>query len=228
MDAAQSGSGWRESPVFAAVEIALFAAVFVAGSIGYLPISHTPYLFVLAWIMLLVRGKRWRDVGFRWPPHAASALVLGVLAGAALSVHELIVLEPAVRSFTGAPPDLSFFKELKGNLGATLFFIALSWVLAGFGEELVWRGYAMNRAAEIFGGTTGAWILSAVVINAAFGLAHEDQGLTGWIVTGIGGMTYAVLYVLAGRNLAVPIVAHGTQNTCDFIFMYVGGIIPGI
>jgi hypothetical protein len=34
--------------------------------------------------------------------------------------------------------------------------------------------------------------------------------------------------VLAGRNLAVPIMAHGTQNTCDFLFMYWGGIIPGI
>ena len=28
-------------------------------------------------------------------------------------------------------------------------------------------------------------------------------------------------------NLAVPIVAHGMQNTCDFLFIYQGGVIPG-
>ncbi|MBP6013452.1 MAG: CPBP family intramembrane metalloprotease [Alphaproteobacteria bacterium] len=221
-------AGWRNGAAFGLVEVVLFAAVFLAGSLGYLPISHTPYLLVLGWLMLFVRGARWTDVGFRWPPHGASALALGALAGVALSVHELIVLEPLVRSYTGASPDLSLFKDLKGNLQATLFWIALSWVLAAFGEEMVWRGYAMNRVAELFGGNIAAWILSTLAVNVVFGIAHEYQDLTGIIVTTIGGLTYAVLYFLAGRNLAVPIMAHGMQNTCDFTFMYIGGIIPGV
>lgn len=221
-------AGWRESLGFGMFEAAVFAAVFVAGTYNYLPISHTPYLFLLGWLMLIVRGKRWRDLGFRWPPHALSALALGGLAGIALSVHELVVLEPVVRSFTGTSPDLSLFKDLKGNLQATLFWVALSWVLAAFGEELVWRGYAMNRVAELFGGNTAAWILSTLAVNIVFGVAHEYQDVAGIIITAIGGMTYAVLYFLAGRNLAVPIMAHGMQNTCDFTFMYIGGIIPGI
>jgi membrane protease YdiL (CAAX protease family) len=226
MGQAASTLGWRESAGFGLLEAVLFGAVFVAGA--YLPISHTPYLLVLGWLMLFIRGKRWADLGFRWPPHAASALTLGALAGVALSVHELIVLEPVVRSFTGASPDLSMFKELKGNLQATLFWIALSWVLAAFGEEMVWRGYAMNRVAELFGGNAAAWILSTLAVNVVFGVAHEYQDVTGIIVTAIGGVTYALLYLLAGRNLVVPIIAHGAQNTCDFLFMYHGGIIPGI
>jgi CAAX protease family protein len=221
-------AGWRESAGFGALEAVLFATVFIAGTYNLLPISHTPYLLALAWLMLIVRGKRWADVGFRWPPHAPWAIALGATAGAVLSVHELVVLEPVVRSFTGSSPDLSFFKDLRGNLQATLFFIALSWVLAAFGEEMVWRGYAMTRVAELFGGNIAAWILSVVVVNVAFGVAHDYQDLTGIIVTAIGGTVYAVLYFLAGRNLAVPIMAHGMQNTCDFLFMYHGGIIPGV
>ncbi|MEQ1865683.1 MAG: CPBP family intramembrane glutamic endopeptidase [Micropepsaceae bacterium] len=220
--------GWRESAGFGAFEALAFAAVFIAGTYNFLPISHTPYLLALAWLMLLVRGRRWRDVGFRWPPHAASAIALAALAGIALSVHELVVLEPAVRSFMGSSPDLSVFKDLRGNLEKTLFFIALSWVLAAFGEELVWRGYAMNRVAELLGGNAAAWILSTLAVNIVFGVAHDYQNVAGIIVTAVGGVTYAVLYVLAGRNLAVPIVAHGVQNTCDFLFIYHGGIIPGI
>ncbi len=228
MDEARAGAGWRDSGAFGVFEAIAFAVVFLAGTFEYLPISHTPYLLLLGWVMLYVRGKRWRDVGFYWPEHAAPALLLGAAAGVALSVHELVVLEPLVRSITGSSPDLSLFKQLKGNLEATLLFIALSWVLAAFGEELVWRGYAMNRVAELAGGTTAAWIMSTLIVNILFGLAHDYQDISGIAITAIGGMTYAVLYFLAGRNLAVPIMAHGMQNTCDFLFMYRGGIIPGI
>lgn len=227
-DQDQHPGGWRDSGAFGVFEAIAFAVVFLAGTFEYLPISHTPYLLLLGWVMLLVRGKRWRDVGFTWPEHAASALALGAAAGVALSVHELIVLEPLVRSITGSSPDLSLFKQLKGNLEATLLFIALSWLLAAFGEELVWRGYAMNRVAELAGSTTAAWIMSTLVVNILFGLAHDYQDISGIAITAIGGMTYAILYLLAGRNLAVPIMAHGMQNTCDFLFMYRGGIIPGI
>lgn len=219
---------WRDGGVFGVFEAIAFAVVFLAGTFGYLPISHTPYLLLLGWIMLFARGKSWRDVGFTWPQHAGSALLLGAVAGIALSIHELLVLEPIVRSITGSSPDLSLFKQLKGNLEATLLFIALSWALAAFGEEMVWRGYAMNRVAELAGGTMAAWIMSTLIVNIVFGIAHDYQDISGIVITTIGGMTYAVLYFLAGRNLAVPIMAHGMQNTCDFLFMYRGGIIPGI
>jgi uncharacterized protein len=218
---------WHDSGWFAFVEVALFAGVFLAGTYNVLPISHTPYLLVLAWLMLAMRGKSWRDVGFVWPPHASSAIVLGLVAGLALSLHELIVIEPTVRSLTGASPDLSQFADLEGNLRLTLFWIAVSWLLAAFGEEMVWRGYAMTRVAELSGGGAGAWLVSLVVVSAVFGIAHDYQELSGMIVTAIGGAIYGLLYFLSGRNLVVPIMAHGAQNTCDFALIY-AGLIPGM
>ena len=41
--------GWRDSLWFAAIELVLFIAVFEAGSYNYLPVSHTPWLFLLCW-----------------------------------------------------------------------------------------------------------------------------------------------------------------------------------
>ena len=64
-DTTSGGGGWRDSFGFGVVELLLFAGVFVAGTYNYLPISHTPYLLVLGWAMLFVRGKTWTDVGFR-------------------------------------------------------------------------------------------------------------------------------------------------------------------
>jgi len=219
---------WRDGLWFAALEFALFVVVFALGTVNILPISHTPYLWMLAWFLLIVRGKRWADVGLRWPEYKLTAVLFGVAAGVALTFHELILLEPLVRSFTGTSPDLSTFKALVGNLELTLLFIALSWVLAAFGEEMVWRGYAMTRVAEWFGGSAPAWILSLVLVNASFGIAHDYQDICGMITTGVGGFAFGLLYLISGRNLVVPIVAHGTSNTCDFLMIYHGGIIPGL
>jgi uncharacterized protein len=53
----------------------------------------------------------------------------------------------------GKPPDLSNFPAVRGNLKLALVMIALIWILAAFGEELVYRGYLMNRVADLGRGT---------------------------------------------------------------------------
>lgn len=226
-DGPADAAGWRDSVWFAAIELLLFIAVFEAGSYNYLPISHTPWLFILCWVLLRVRGKRWRDVGLRLSASWPLTIGIGVAAGVALSLHELIVLEPLVRQWTGGSPDLSLIKEITGSWQNLLLLIALSWLLAAFGEEMVWRGYAMTRVAEVLGGTTAAWAISLIGVSVIFGIAHSYQDLSGVIITAVGGVTYGILYLLSGRSLAVPIIAHGTQNTCDLVMIYWGGIVPG-
>ncbi len=220
-------ANWRDSLSFAVIELLLFIAVFEAGSFNYLPVSHTPWLFILCWALLRVRGKRWSDVGFRLSGPWLTTIAFGVAAGVALSFHELIVLEPLVRQWTGGSPDLSLIKEITGSWQNLMLLIALSWVLAAFGEEMVWRGYALTRVAEVLGGTTSAWAVSLIGVSVIFGIAHSYQDLSGVIITAIGGLTYGILFLLSGRSLAVPIIAHGTQNTCDLVMIYWGGIVPG-
>jgi membrane protease YdiL (CAAX protease family) len=219
--------GWRDSLWFAAIELVLFIAVFEAGSYNYLPVSHTPWLFLLCWALLRLRGKRWRDVGFRLSDSWPFTIAVGAIAGVALSLHELIVLEPLVRQWTGGSPDLSLIKEITSSWQNLALLIAASWVLAAFGEEMVWRGFAMTRVAEVLGGNAGAWFVSLVGVSAIFGIAHSYQDLSGVIITAVGGVTYGLLYLLSGRCLAIPIVAHGVQNTCDLMLICWGGIIPG-
>ncbi|MFN2515107.1 MAG: type II CAAX prenyl endopeptidase Rce1 family protein [Pyrinomonadaceae bacterium] len=40
------------------------------------------------------------------------------------------------------------------------------WTLAAFGEELVYRGYLMNRVAELACGSSRAWAVSLVVVRS--------------------------------------------------------------
>jgi membrane protease YdiL (CAAX protease family) len=139
-----------------------------------------------------------------------------------LEVFQLFVTQPLLVRLTGKQPDLSDFRILTGNIKYTLIGIALAWTLAAFGEELVWRGYLMNRVADLGKHTRFAWICSLLVVSAAFGLAHSDQGVTGQIEEGIAGLFLAAMYFRTGKNLAVPIVAHGASDTLDMLLLFLG------
>jgi uncharacterized protein len=225
--APSSPKSWRDSQWLPFVEFLIVALIFYADHRKLIPISKTPELLLLGWISLRVRNLRWRDVGLTryrsWPVTVA----IGVAVGAALEAFQLLVTQPILTKFVGRQPDLETFRMLTGNIKMTLLFIALSWTLAAFGEELFWRGYLMNRVADMFGRTRSKWVISLVIVSAVFGLAHGYQGLTGWIEEGIAGLALGLMYLRTGRNLAVAIIAHGVSDTIDMVLIFFGKM-PGM
>ena len=98
-----------------------------------------------------------------------------------------------------------------------LIGFALVWTFGAFGEELVWRGYLMNRVADLGRHAKWAWACSLILVNIGFGFAHGYQGVTGVIDEGLMGVLLGILYLLTGCNLVVPIIAHGVQDTIDLL-----------
>jgi len=39
---------------------------------------------------------------------------------------------------------------------------------------------------------------------------------------GIGVLIFGIIYLRTGRNLAVPIVGHGIQDSIDFVLIFLG------
>jgi uncharacterized protein len=217
-----SAEGWRQSKWLALAEFAVVALIFAGAHFHLVPISKTPFLLLLAWVSLRVRKLRWRDVGFTRTRSWGVTLALGFIAGLILELFQLFVTQPLVARITGKQPDLSDFQALHGNVKYTLIGVALSWTLAAFGEELVWRGYLTNRVADLGNRTRFAWICSLIVVSAVFGSSHSDQGMTGQIIEGIAGFFLGLMYLRTGRNLAVPIVAHGVSDTLDMVLLFLG------
>ncbi len=220
-------SAQRLRPGLLPIEIALIAAIFWADEAGYVPLSKTPFLFLIAWGSLRLRGLRWRDVGLRIPDRWRRVAAIGMAWGVGMWMLEFFVTMPVLHRALGYWPDLTDFSGIVGNAKLLAVFLALNWILAAFGEEMVWRGYALPRAAQFCGGGTRAWVLALVVVNVAFGLAHLYQGPSGVIQATVGGVLLGVLYVATGRNLVAPILAHGIGNSIDFIVMYLG-LYPGV
>lgn len=227
VETGKPGRSWRDSKWLAIVEFLLVGLIFYADHRKLIPISKTPELLLLGWISLRVRKLGWRAVGLAryrtWP----MTIAIGVVLGGLLETFQLLVTQPILARLFGRQPDLELFRMLSGNIKMTLLFIALSWTLAAFGEEMVWRGYVMNRVADVGGRTSRAWIASLVLVSAAFGLAHGYQGLTGWVEEGFAGLALGLMYLRTGNNLAVPIVAHGVCDTMDMVLIFFGKL-PGM
>lgn len=204
----------------AAAEVALVVAITAGDYYGVVPVSSTPFLLLLGWISLRVRGLRWRDVGLVRPRHWGRALLVGTLAGVAMELFAVFVTVPLLSQLTGRPPDLAEFRSTVGNVRLLLFWLALSWTLAALGEELAFRGYIMNRVADLGRGTKSAWWVALLATSALFGWGHGGQGLTGMLQEGFAGFLLGLLYLGAGRTLPIPIVAHGVANTVAFILIF--------
>ena len=219
---AQPAADWRQSKWLAIAELIVVALIFVADFLHLIPFSKTPFLLAFGWISLWVRRIGWRRVGLTRYRSWKITLGLGVAAGLFLEAFQLFVTQPLLVKWVGKQPDLEVFRQLTGNLKLTLIFLALTWTLAAFGEEMVYRGYLMNRVADLLNRTRRAWIISLIAVHVGFGLAHVYQGATGVIDEGLMGLLLGVIYLRTGRNLSVPIIAHGVQDSIDFVLIFLG------
>jgi membrane protease YdiL (CAAX protease family) len=215
-------ANWRQSKWLMLGEFAIGVLICITHVRHFNVLGKTPWLLLLGSISLWVRKIGWRGIGLTRYRNWKITLGLGVAAGVALETFELFVSQPLLVHFLGKQPDLEGFRTLTGNLKLTLIFLALAWIVAAFGEEMVYRGYLMNRVADFLNRTPRAWIFSLIVVHVGFGLAHAQQGMTGVIDEGLMGLLLGLMYLGTGRNLSVPIVAHGVQDSIDFILIFLG------
>jgi uncharacterized protein len=212
----------RSTKVLLVVEILVIATVFHLDYIGLLPVSKTPYLFLLGWASLRWRGLRWKDVGLTVNQSVLKLVAIGLAVGVAMEALELFATQPLLIRLLNRAPDLHELRPLVGNMKLLILGIVLAWALAAFGEETVWRGYLLNRCADVLGRSTAAWIVSAIFITMLFGLAHFPQGMTGVVENVIDGAILGGVYFATGRNLIAPIIAHGIQDSVDVLLIYAG------
>jgi membrane protease YdiL (CAAX protease family) len=215
-------AGWRQSKWLAAGELIVIVLIFVADARHLIFFSKTPVLLLLGWLSLRLRKITWRGVGLTRYRSWRITIALGLGAGLVMEGFQLFVSQPLLVRWTGKKPDLEDFRAVVGNPKLLLLGLVLSWILAAFGEEMVYRGYMLNRVADLMNRSRGAWVVSLIAVHVCFGMAHAYQGVTGVIDEGLMGLLLGLIYLRTDRNLAVPIIAHGVQDSIDFILIFLG------
>ena len=108
-----------------------------------------------------------------------------------------------------------------------LWIVLVALFAAGLGEELLWRGFLMDRLARL-GGLRGRMWLVIFVQAVLFGLPHFYQGLGGVIITGVVGVGFGWLRFRFGGNLWACILAHMAVDTIMMSLSYATklGLVP--
>jgi membrane protease YdiL (CAAX protease family) len=184
-------------------------------------ILRVPISLLLVWLFSWLMGAKWSDLGFRRPDHWGKTIAIGVSTAIVSQALAALVLLPLFKNVGLGSPDYSGFENIKGNLGLALMFLVVSWTTAGFGEEIINRGFLMEQFAKLFGGKF-SWALSLILVSTIFGLGHAYQGAIGMLLVTYSGLIYGLLYILGKRNLWYTIIAHGTADTIAFLALYTG------
>ena len=209
------------------LDILVFTAIVVANAYDILPITQTIYILPVIWLSMRLQKEPASTIGLGKPAHWKSTVLFGLLFGIGLELFAIYVTTPLFSSWTGNPPDVSALSDIEGNLPALLFFILLSWLLGAFGEEICFRGFLMHRLSGLMNFSRTGWIIALIVSSVLFGWGHTEQGVSGWIQEGLSGLWLGLLFLGFGKNLYVPIIAHGTSNTLAFVLIYFG-MYPGM
>jgi membrane protease YdiL (CAAX protease family) len=122
------------------------------------------------------------------------------------------------------PRNLEEFSDLQGNGVLLLGWLAFNWLFVVIIEEVIYRGYMINRFIDLLGDHHLGWITGLLISSALFGMAHLAlQDIGGAISTFISGLAFGGIYLIGQRrNLWLPILVHGSSNTFAFLGVFLG------
>ena len=219
------GASLRDDRWALVAELMVVASILALRAVGLLPITTTIPLLVVGWLSLWLRRSGWREIGMARPASWGWIVPLGIGLGIALAALDVAVVLPWLERVAGGSLDLGMLDSVRGNLPDLLFYLTATWTLAAFGEEMVYRGYLLNRLVDAFGRSEPGWALGVIIMSLLFGLVHDFMGVAGVVFAILDAMLLSVLYLASGRNLWLPAIAHGVGNTMSFVLLFTG-VIP--
>jgi len=190
-------------------EIVLFASRGRAAAVGQRTDARPVYLFFILYQWALVAGLvlLWLTQGRSWGALLLGApRPLGLAAGLALAGGYVVLAvvqrgailgRPALRA--RARSQLREIEPLVPQTPSERRFWPLAAVTAGVCEEVLFRGYLLCCIAH-FAGIVVAVVASSVL----FGLYHSYYGPKGILKTGVLGLIFALIALLA--NSLIPVI----------------------
>jgi membrane protease YdiL (CAAX protease family) len=188
-------------PLLGQVDLPRWVETSTASSMLANSLSSWLLVGVLLGIVVYWEGRRLESVGLRLPTRAEVAVGLG--AGLGAVVVGLLVTGVAVVTLNlDQPETLSAISRL--SLPIQLAIVGTAVVV----EELLWRGYPIERLTEL----TGRVWVGAVVSGIVFLAVHYPAwGLVGAIPQAVFTVVLVGVYVWS-RNVVVSMLTHGVIN----------------
>lgn len=210
------------SPWFSVLEFALGVFVVLGHNIFRILPNEVPILFVLGWISLRWRNGGWKYAGLSRPQSWLKTVALAILAASILLLGSELVVEPLAHRIWPEPEHISnVIQSGASGWRQAVAGLLIVWTFASFGEELSYRGYLLTRAADMFGRSNLAYWAAMIAVSLLFGFGHYYKGPSGVLDSTYSGFVLGAFFLLSGRNLWTPILAHGIADTVA-VFAFMG------
>ncbi|MFZ1007076.1 MAG: CPBP family intramembrane glutamic endopeptidase [Candidatus Sulfotelmatobacter sp.] len=207
---------------FSFAELALGSAIVIGHNVYRVVPNEVPILFALGLISMRLRSGSWTAMGLRWPASWRRTVMIALTAAAVRLLLGALVIDP-VTAHLWPPQNLpSGADQIAGHGMVALRWLLLIWTFAAFGEEIGYRGYLINRAADAGGRSKAAYWVGVLIISVLFGYGHYYKGSAGIIDSGMAGLILGATYILSGRNLWACILAHGFIDTFGVVCLFFG------
>ena len=194
---------------------------------SYAPLILRPVFgFLAAWWLLARSGHAWSEFGLARPKSLLFAALATLLLYGAVWVL-LNYVGPYIAGVVGAESAPSILANVPGNFPAFAGWVALTWCVGAFVEELLFRGFLLNTIARLVGHGGAGFAVGVVAQAALFATLHLYQGTFGFVTAGLFALLFGVAYLATGRNLWPLILAHGTWNTIGIANVYLSAPAGG-
>jgi membrane protease YdiL (CAAX protease family) len=189
----------------------LAVLVIYAGNLIVPPLSA---VFVLVWAES--SQTPWHTLGFASPRSWPRTCAIGLALGVAFK----LTMKALVMPLFGAPAINPAYHYLAGNPAALPSILFAVIAGAGFGEEVVFRGYLFERSARLFGRGRIAMAATIVITSGLFALAHySDQGVPGVEQAAVTGLVFGGIFAVTGQ-LWIPMIAHAAFDLTAVALIY--------
>jgi membrane protease YdiL (CAAX protease family) len=171
------------------------------------------------WVTLR-RGRSTAELGFTRPKRwwLIPVWVVGILAA---FIMAQIAAPLALSAFFEVPqPDFSRYDFIRGNLLSAIAMILVLPLTAAIPEEVLYRGFLIERLTCIVGKGKGGVLLAVLLQAIVFGSVHFEWGVGGILLASIMGAVWGFAFVLCGRNLWTVILAHSTAHVALVTQLY--------
>ena len=195
---------------FGPIGLLALGAIYLGNAL-FIPLSA---LLVLVWAW---RSRTpWRELGLARPASWAAAIVGGVLFGVGLK----LVMKAVVLPLLGAPATNGAFQFLVGNTAALPAMLFMVIVGAGFGEEVLFRGFLFERLGKLFGPRRGTPLAIVLLTAIWFGLEHYSlQGVPGVQQATLFGLVWGAIRARTG-SIWMLAVAHAAFDVTAVAIIY--------
>ena len=193
----------------------------------FVPLPFYSYAVVcLAIIIFYLRTqkKTLRDLGLKRNGLTAHTFVVGIVSALLWIAFNKWVYHPFITHFFVVEPytEYDFIRNKLSNLIIT---VIAAWIIGGFYEEIVFRGFIQTTIREWFVKSRHSFWLAGLLTSILFGLYHWQQGIFGIVPSFLGGLFWTLLLWSYKGNLWYPIISHAIYDTIALTMIYFGIVI---